>query len=47
MFDLGCMRSVHVDPQEKTVWVEGGCLLGDMDHETDAYDLAAGRSSTR
>ena len=40
VIDLGMMRSVQVAPQEKRAWVEGGALLGDVDHEAQAYGLA-------
>jgi len=34
------MRSVHVDPEARLAWADGGCLLSDLDHETQAYGLA-------
>ncbi len=40
MIDLSPMRSVHVDAQQKTVRVGGGCLLGDVDCETQRNGLA-------
>jgi FAD/FMN-containing dehydrogenase len=40
MIDLSLMRSVHVDRENKTARVGGGCLLGDVDHETQRYGLA-------
>ncbi len=40
MIDLSQMRSVRVDPKSKTVRVDGGCLLGDVDVETQRYGLA-------
>ncbi len=40
MIDLSLMRSVHVDPDKKTVRVDGGCLLSDVDKETQMYGLA-------
>jgi FAD/FMN-containing dehydrogenase len=38
--DLSLMRSVRVDPAAKTVRVEPGALLGDVDKETQAFGLA-------
>ena len=38
--DLSNMRSVDVDPAQKTVRVQGGALLADVDHETQAFGLA-------
>jgi FAD/FMN-containing dehydrogenase len=40
MIDLSLMRSVTVDRHTKTVRVDGGALLGDVDHETQLYGLA-------
>lgn len=40
MIDLSQMRSVTVDRHKKTVRVDGGALLGDVDHETQLYGLA-------
>ncbi|MFC3459115.1 FAD-binding oxidoreductase [Massilia haematophila] len=40
VIDLGAMRSVQVAPHRKRAWVEGGALLRDVDHETQAYGLA-------
>lgn len=39
MIDLSTHRGVHVDPRAKTARVAGGCLLGDMDHETMSFGL--------
>jgi FAD/FMN-containing dehydrogenase len=38
--DLSAMRGVHVDPGERTAWVQGGATLADVDHETQLYGLA-------
>lgn len=40
MIDLSLMRRVNVDPKNKTVRVDGGALLGDVDTETQLYGLA-------
>ncbi len=34
------MRGVRVDPVARTARVEGGALLGDVDHATHAFGLA-------
>ncbi len=39
MIDLAQMRGVRIDPKARRAWVEGGSLLGLVDHETAAYDL--------
>ncbi len=38
--DLSLMKGIRVDPRARTVRVEGGCTLGDMDHATHAFGLA-------
>lgn len=38
--DLSRMRSVRVDPENRTVRVDGGCVWGDVDHATHAFGLA-------
>ena len=40
MVDLSLMRRVTVNPDKKTARVDGGCLLGDVDAETQLYGLA-------
>jgi hypothetical protein len=40
VIDLSRMRGIRVDPDEKTVRVEGGALWGDVDHATYAFNLA-------
>ncbi len=40
VIDLSRMHSVRVDPEEKTVRVEGGAVWGDVDHATYPFGLA-------
>jgi FAD/FMN-containing dehydrogenase len=40
VIDLSCMKGIRVDPAQRTVRVEGGCTLGDVDHATHAFGLA-------
>ncbi len=40
VIDLSRMRGIRVDPEAKTVRVEGGALLGDVDHATYPFGLA-------
>ncbi len=40
VIDLSEMRGVVVDAKERTVWVQGGAKLGDLDRETHLYGLA-------
>jgi hypothetical protein len=39
MIDLSPFRDVRVDPKSRRAWVTGGSLLGQLDHESMAYDL--------
>jgi len=41
MIDLSSMKSVRVNPQTRRAYVEPGATLGDFDHETQAFGLAA------
>jgi len=40
VIDLSRMRSVRVDPVARTARAEGGAILRDLDHETQAFGLA-------
>ena len=40
VIDLSRMRAVHVDPTTRTVRVQGGATLGDLDRETHSFGLA-------
>jgi hypothetical protein len=48
VIDLSRMKRVHVNPNERTVRVEGGCTLADLDRATNPFGLAvpAGLIST-
>ena len=37
--DLSRLRGVRVDPESRRAWVEGGSLLGEIDHEAMALGL--------
>ena len=41
MLDLSHMRGAWVDAQNRIVHAQGGCLLGDVDRETQLHGLAA------
>lgn len=41
MIDLSLMRGVFVDPSARAAHVQPGCLLGDVDRETQVHGLAA------
>lgn len=41
MLDLSLMRGVWVDEQKRIARAQAGCLLGDIDRETQLYGLAA------
>jgi hypothetical protein len=40
VIDLSPMKGVRVDPDTRTVRVQGGCTWGDVDHATHAFGLA-------
>lgn len=40
VIDLSRMKGIRVNPAEKTVRVEGGCVWGDVDHATHAFGMA-------
>jgi FAD/FMN-containing dehydrogenase len=41
MVDMSLMRGVWVEPTARTVRAQAGCLLGDLDRETQVHGLAA------
>jgi FAD/FMN-containing dehydrogenase len=41
MLDMSLMRGVWVDAQKKVAHAQAGCLLGDLDRETQVHGLAA------
>jgi FAD/FMN-containing dehydrogenase len=41
MLDMSLMRGVWVDPRKKLARAQAGCLLGDVDRETQVHGLAA------
>src|SRR5206468_387189 len=40
MLDMSLMRGVWVDPTTRTARAQAGCLLGDVDRETQVHGLA-------
>lgn len=40
VIDLASMKGIRVNPEARTVRVEGGCTWGDVDHATHAFGLA-------
>jgi len=41
MVDMSLMRGVWVDPQREIAHAQGGCLLSDLDRETQVHGLAS------
>ncbi|MEO8192967.1 MAG: FAD-binding protein [Gemmatimonadales bacterium] len=41
VLDMSLMRGVFVDRDRKLAQAQTGCLLGDVDRETQIYGLAA------
>jgi FAD/FMN-containing dehydrogenase len=41
MLDMSLMRGVWIDPRRQVAHAQAGCLLGDMDRETQVHGLAA------
>ena len=40
VIDLSPMKGIHIDAEEETVLVQGGCLLKELDHATHAVGMA-------
>src|SRR6266498_1179417 len=40
VIDLGPMKGIRVDPEARTARAQAGVLLGELDHETQAFGLA-------
>lgn len=40
VIDLSPMKGIYVDPENRTVRVQGGCTWGDVDHATHPFGLA-------
>src|SRR6266545_7420987 len=40
VIDLSLMKRIHVDPETRTVRVQAGVLLGELDRETQAFGFA-------
>src|SRR6266542_1383605 len=40
VIDLGPMKGIRVDPEARTARAQAGVLLGELDHETQAFGMA-------
>jgi FAD/FMN-containing dehydrogenase len=40
VLDLGSMRGIRVDPEQRVARVQGGCVWGDFDHAANSFGLA-------
>src|SRR6266540_4613484 len=40
VIDLSLMKGIHIDVEDKTVLVQGGCLIKEVDHATHALGMA-------
>jgi hypothetical protein len=40
VIDLGQMKGIRIDPEARTARAQAGVLLGELDHETQAFGLA-------
>ena len=40
VIDLSPMKGIRVDPTARTAWAQGGVLWRELDHETQAFELA-------
>jgi FAD/FMN-containing dehydrogenase len=40
MVDLSPMKGIHVDPESRTVWAQGGVTWGELNRETQLHGLA-------
>jgi FAD/FMN-containing dehydrogenase len=41
MLDLSLMKGIRVDPISRTAWADAGVIWAELDHETQAFGLAA------
>jgi len=41
VIDMRLMRSINIDVEERTAWVDSGCIVFDVDQEAIAHNLAA------